>query len=147
LGRLQRQAGVQVTGKGVQFDEGFRADILVDRQLIVEIEAVSIIVPAHDTGDSGPATGCAACASARDSISMRGNLRPARGELSSDQLRTDPWFLANSISSACKNGAHRHPDGAAAHDPFRACQIATHHAWRPPGLHLRPPVRAADGTA
>jgi GxxExxY protein len=45
---FQRQAGIPVTYKGVQFDEGFRADILVDRQLIVEIKAVANILPAHD---------------------------------------------------------------------------------------------------
>jgi GxxExxY protein len=45
---FERQAGIPVTYKHVQFDEGFRADILVDRQLIVEIKAVANIVPAHD---------------------------------------------------------------------------------------------------
>ena len=45
---FERQARIPVTYKGVQFDEGFRADILVDRQLIVEIKAVTKIVPAHD---------------------------------------------------------------------------------------------------
>ena len=34
--------------KGVQFDEGFRADILVDRQVIIEIKAVVNLLPAHD---------------------------------------------------------------------------------------------------
>ena len=33
---FQRQAGIPVTYKGVQFDRGFRADVLVDRQLIIE---------------------------------------------------------------------------------------------------------------
>ena len=45
---FQRQAGIPVTYKGVHFDEGFRADILVDRQLIIEIKAVANILPAHD---------------------------------------------------------------------------------------------------
>ena len=45
---FQRQAGIPVTYKGVQFDEGFRADILVHRQLIIEIKAVANILPAHD---------------------------------------------------------------------------------------------------
>jgi len=30
------------------FDKGFRADILVDRQLIVDVKAVANIVPSHD---------------------------------------------------------------------------------------------------
>ncbi|HVC63694.1 MAG TPA: GxxExxY protein [Acetobacteraceae bacterium] len=42
------QAGVPVSYKGVQFDEGFRATIPVDRQLIIEIKAVANILPAHD---------------------------------------------------------------------------------------------------
>ena len=45
---FQRQPGIPVNYKGVQFDEGFRADILVDRQLIVEVKAVASIVPAHE---------------------------------------------------------------------------------------------------
>jgi GxxExxY protein len=45
---FERQVGIPVTYKGVRFDEGFRADILVDRQVVVEIKAVANIVPAHD---------------------------------------------------------------------------------------------------
>ena len=44
---FQRQAAFGYL-KGVQFDEGFRADILVDRQLIIEIKAMTNIIPAHD---------------------------------------------------------------------------------------------------
>ena len=45
---FERQVGIPVTYKEIQFDEGFRADILVDRQLVVEIKAVAQLVPAHD---------------------------------------------------------------------------------------------------
>ena len=45
---VERQAGIPVTGKGARFDEGFRADTLVGRQLIVDIGAVAKIAPAHD---------------------------------------------------------------------------------------------------
>jgi GxxExxY protein len=45
---FERQTGIPVAYKGVQFDEGFRADILVDRQLILEIKAVASILPAHE---------------------------------------------------------------------------------------------------
>ena len=45
---FERQVGIPVTYKGVQFDEGFRADILVDRQVVVEIKAVAQLMPAHD---------------------------------------------------------------------------------------------------
>jgi GxxExxY protein len=42
---FQRQAGIPVAYKGVQFDEGSRAEILVDRELMIEIKAVANILP------------------------------------------------------------------------------------------------------
>jgi GxxExxY protein len=45
---FNRQVGIPVTYKGVQFEEGFRADILVACQVVVEIKAVAKLVPAHD---------------------------------------------------------------------------------------------------
>ncbi len=45
---FERQVGIAVAYKGVRLDEGFRADILVERQLIVEVKAVAAIVPAHE---------------------------------------------------------------------------------------------------
>jgi GxxExxY protein len=45
---FERQVGIPIIYKSVQFDEGFRADILVDRQIVVEIKAVATFVPAHD---------------------------------------------------------------------------------------------------
>jgi GxxExxY protein len=45
---FERQVGIPVIYKGVQVDEGFRADIFVDRQVLVEIKAVAKLVPAHD---------------------------------------------------------------------------------------------------
>jgi GxxExxY protein len=45
---FERQVGIPVTYKGVRFDEGFRADILVGRQVVVEIKAVGKLVPVHD---------------------------------------------------------------------------------------------------
>ena len=45
---FERQVGIPVTYKGIQFDEGFRADILVDHQVVVEIKAVAMLAPAHD---------------------------------------------------------------------------------------------------
>jgi GxxExxY protein len=32
----------------VTLDEGFRADIVVDRKVILEIKAVAVILPAHE---------------------------------------------------------------------------------------------------
>jgi len=45
---FERQTGIPVVYKGVRFDHGFRADILVDRQLIIEIKAVAALVPEHE---------------------------------------------------------------------------------------------------
>ena len=45
---FERQARIPVVYKGVRFEEGFRADVLVDRQLVVEIKAVADIVPVHE---------------------------------------------------------------------------------------------------
>ena len=45
---FERQVGVPVTYKGVVLDEGFRADIVVERKVILEIKAVATILPAHE---------------------------------------------------------------------------------------------------
>ena len=45
---VERQAGIPVTYKGGEIAEGFRADIVVDRQVILEIKAVAAILPAHE---------------------------------------------------------------------------------------------------
>lgn len=45
---FERQAGIPVFYKSVQFEEGFRADIVVDRQIIIEIKAAASIIPAHE---------------------------------------------------------------------------------------------------
>jgi len=45
---FERQARIPVVYKGVRFDEGFRADVLVDGQLIVEVKAVAGIAAAHE---------------------------------------------------------------------------------------------------
>jgi len=44
----ERQVGIPVTYKGAQIGEGFRADIVVERQVILEIKAVAAILPAHE---------------------------------------------------------------------------------------------------
>ena len=39
---------IPVSYKGVLIGDGFRADIVVDRKIILEIKAVADIVPAHE---------------------------------------------------------------------------------------------------
>jgi GxxExxY protein len=45
---FDRQVGVPVIYKGLPLDEGFRADIVVDRTVIVEVKSVATILPAHE---------------------------------------------------------------------------------------------------
>jgi GxxExxY protein len=45
---FERQIGIPVTYEGLILDEGFRADIVVDRKVILEIKAVAAILPAHE---------------------------------------------------------------------------------------------------
>ena len=45
---FERQVGIPVTYKGLILNEGFRADIVVDRKVILEIKAVAAILPAHE---------------------------------------------------------------------------------------------------
>lgn len=45
---FERQAAIPIVYKGVPFDEGFRADILVESQVVVEIKAAANLVSMHD---------------------------------------------------------------------------------------------------
>ena len=43
----ERQIRIPIEYKGVQFDEGFRADILVEGKVILELKSVEKVAPAH----------------------------------------------------------------------------------------------------
>lgn len=45
--KVVRQAPVPITYKGIQFDEGFRADLIVERKVILELKSVERVVSAH----------------------------------------------------------------------------------------------------
>ncbi len=45
---FERQVAIPVTYKGKAIAEGFRADIVVDRKVILEIKAIATIIPAHE---------------------------------------------------------------------------------------------------
>ncbi len=45
---FERQVGIPIVYKGIQLEGGFRADILVDRQIVVEIKAVTSLTSIHD---------------------------------------------------------------------------------------------------
>lgn len=44
----RRQIAIPVYYKGERLDEGFRADVLVENCIILEIKAVASILPAHE---------------------------------------------------------------------------------------------------
>lgn len=45
---FERQVGIPIVYKGEVLDDGFRADIVVDRQVILEIKSVAAILPTHE---------------------------------------------------------------------------------------------------
>lgn len=45
--KVERQVRIPIEYKGVQFDEGFRADILVQNKVILEIKSVEKVSSAH----------------------------------------------------------------------------------------------------
>jgi GxxExxY protein len=44
---VERQKSVPIIFEGLRFDEGFRADLLVDGKLLVEIKSVENLAPVH----------------------------------------------------------------------------------------------------
>lgn len=45
--KVERQVPVPIEYKGIRFDEGFRADIVVDGKVILELKSVERVIPAH----------------------------------------------------------------------------------------------------
>ncbi len=45
--RVERQVPVDIVYKGIRFDEGFRADLRVEDQVIVELKSVETVTAAH----------------------------------------------------------------------------------------------------
>ena len=44
---VERQKGVRIDFDGMEFEEGFRADLVVDRRFIVELKSVELLAPVH----------------------------------------------------------------------------------------------------
>lgn len=44
---IARQQGISLTYEDIRFDEGFRADIVVENKVIVELKSVEFIAPVH----------------------------------------------------------------------------------------------------
>jgi GxxExxY protein len=45
--RVVRQQPVPITYDGIRFDEGFRADLIVGEQVIVELKSIGQLAPVH----------------------------------------------------------------------------------------------------
>ncbi len=45
--QVARQVPVSIVYKGIRFDEGFRADIIVEQKVLLELKSVERILPAH----------------------------------------------------------------------------------------------------
>ena len=45
--RVQRQYPVPIMFEGITFDEGFRADLLVEERLLIELKSVEQLAPVH----------------------------------------------------------------------------------------------------
>ena len=45
--KVNRQVPVAITYKGIRFDEGFRADLIVEGRLILELKSVERVSAAH----------------------------------------------------------------------------------------------------
>ena len=45
--RVERQVAVPIRYEGVALDEGFRADLLVEKRLLIELKSTQAFVPVH----------------------------------------------------------------------------------------------------
>lgn len=44
---VDRQASIPITYRGIRFSEGFRADLIVEERVLLEIKSVERVIPAH----------------------------------------------------------------------------------------------------
>jgi GxxExxY protein len=44
---VERQVPIAIEYKGIKFDEGFRADIIVEGKVILELKSIEKVTPAH----------------------------------------------------------------------------------------------------
>jgi len=45
--QVERQVGVAIAYQGTKFDEGFRADLIVEGKVIIELKSMERVTPAH----------------------------------------------------------------------------------------------------
>ena len=46
--KIKRQVPISIEFQGIQFDEGFRADLVVEDKVIIELKSVERIIKAHE---------------------------------------------------------------------------------------------------
>lgn len=44
---VKRQVSIPIQYKGIEFDEGFRADLIIESKIILELKSVEKVSPAH----------------------------------------------------------------------------------------------------
>ena len=45
--KVERQVQVAIVFDGIKFDEGFRADFIIEGKVIVELKSVEKVMPVH----------------------------------------------------------------------------------------------------
>jgi GxxExxY protein len=45
--KVERQVAVAIVFDGIKFDEGFRADLIIEDKVIVELKSVEKVIPVH----------------------------------------------------------------------------------------------------
>lgn len=45
--RVERQVAIPIALRGIQFDEGFRSDMIVDGKVLLELKSVEKVTKAH----------------------------------------------------------------------------------------------------
>jgi GxxExxY protein len=45
--KVQRQVIVPIRFEGLEFDEGFRADLIVENRIVIELKSVEVLAPVH----------------------------------------------------------------------------------------------------
>ena len=45
--KVEREVPVSIEYKGVKFDQGFRADLIIEQKVIIELKSVDRVSPAH----------------------------------------------------------------------------------------------------
>ena len=45
--KVEREVPVAINYKGIKFDQGFRADLIIEKKVIIELKSVDRVSPAH----------------------------------------------------------------------------------------------------